>query len=131
MPDPPGVYAEILKENRGIRVAAEMAAMRKLTSVFIVACVVVSTAFVATQHRRHWTEKLDAALVQTAKQGGSEPVSALIRLRPGATDQFVAHLSQHGLKPASVRADLVSVQLPASMLRTLALDRDVVHLSVR
>ena len=104
--------------------------MRKLTSVFIVACVVVSTAFVATQHRRHWTEKLDAALVQTAKQGGSEPVRALIRLRPGTADQFVAHLNQHGLAPASLGADLVSVQLPASMLRTLALDRDVVRLSL-
>jgi hypothetical protein len=115
---------------RGIRIAAEMPAMRKLTSVFIVACVVVSTAFVATQHRRHWTEKLDAPLVQTAKQGGTEPVRALVRLRPGAADQFVAHLSQHGLKAAAVTGDVVSLQLPASMLRTLALDRDVVHLSL-
>jgi hypothetical protein len=104
--------------------------MRKLTSVFIVACVVVSTAFVATQHRRHWTEKLDAALVQTAKQGGTEPVKALVRLRPGAADEFVAHLSQHGLNAAAVTGDVVALQLPASMLRTLALDRDVVYLSL-
>jgi hypothetical protein len=104
--------------------------MRKLTSAFIVACVVVSTAFVATQHRRHWTDKLDAPLMQAARQADATSVSALIRLRPGTTDQFVSHLSQHGLKAATVSGDLVSVQLPASMLRAIALDRDVVHLSV-
>jgi hypothetical protein len=104
--------------------------MRKLTSVFIVACVVVSTAVFSTQHRRHWTGKLDAALVQTAKHGGAEPVGAVIRLRPGTTDEFVAHLSQHGLKPLSVTGDLVAVQLPAAMLRSIALDHDVVHLSL-
>ena len=104
--------------------------MRKLTSVFIVACVVVSTAVVSTQHRRYWTGKLDAALVQTAKAGGAEPVNAVIRLRPGTADQFLTHLSQHGLKPASVTGDVVAIQLPAAMLRPIALDRDVVHLSL-
>ena len=104
--------------------------MRKLTSVFIVACVVVSTAIVSTQQRRHWTEKLDAPLVHTAKQGGAEPVNALIRLRPGTAHQFVAHLAEHGLKPTTVTEDLVAVQLPAAMLRPIALDRDVVHLSL-
>jgi 2-phospho-L-lactate transferase/gluconeogenesis factor (CofD/UPF0052 family) len=117
-------------ETRGIRVAAVIAAMRKLTSAFIVACVVVSTAIVSTQQRRHWTEKLDRPLVHSAKQGGAEPVNALIRLRPGATDQFVEHLTEHGLKPTFVAANLVSVQLPASMLRSIALDRDVEHLSL-
>ena len=104
--------------------------MRKLTSAFIVACVVVSTAVVSTRHQRHWTEKLDTALVQTAKAGGAQPVSALIRVRPGTSDEFVAHLSEHGLKPTSVTTDIVAVQLPAAMLRPIALDRDVVHLSL-
>jgi hypothetical protein len=104
--------------------------MRKLTSVFIVGCVLVSTAFIATQPRRHWTEKLDAPLTHVARYGGPESVSAVIHLRPGATDEFVAHLSQHGVKPAMVKANRVSVQLPASMLRVIALDRDVVHVSV-
>jgi hypothetical protein len=104
--------------------------MRKLTSVFIVACVVVSTAFAATQNRRRWTEKLDAPLMQAARQGSDARVSTLVRVRPGTSEGFVAHLSQHGLKATNVNADLVSVQLPASMLRAIALDRDVVHLSV-
>ena len=104
--------------------------MRKLTSAFIVACVVVSTAFIATQHRRHWTRKLDAPLMQAARQADAASVGVLIRLQPGTTDQFVAHLSQHGLKPAKVNGDLVTLQLPASMLRAIALDRDVVRLSV-
>ncbi len=104
--------------------------MQKLTSVFIVACVVVSTAVISTQHRRHWIGKLDTALVQIAKHGGAERVNTLIRLRPGTTDQFIAHLSEHGLKPTSVTADVIAVQLPAAMLRPIALDRDVVHLSL-
>ncbi len=104
--------------------------MRKLTSVFIVACVVVSTAVVSTQQQRHWTAKLDASLVQTAKQGGAQPVNTVIRLRPGTTGEFVAHLSEHGLKPTPVGADVIAVQLPAAMLRPIALDRDVVHLSL-
>jgi len=115
---------------RGTRVAAVVSAMRKLTSVFIVACVVVSTAFAATQNRRRWTEKLDAPLMQAARQGSDAQVSTLVRVRPGTSEGFVAHLSQHGLKATSVNADVVSVQLPASMLRAIALDRDVVHLSV-
>lgn len=104
--------------------------MRKLTSVFIVGCVLVSTAFIATQPRRHWTEKLDAPLMHAAKQGAAEPVSALIRLKPGTTEEFASHLSQHGIASTKVTGELVSVRLPASMLRTIALDRDVVHVSV-
>jgi hypothetical protein len=104
--------------------------MRKLTSVFIVGCVLVSTAFIATQPRRHWTGKLDVPLMHAARQGGAESVSALVRLRPGTTGEFVSHLSQHGVKPTLVSAEVVSVRLPASMLRAIALDRDVVHLSV-
>ena len=104
--------------------------MRKLTSVFIVGCVLVSTAFIATQPRRHWTEKLDAPLTHAARQGATEPVRALIRLKPGTAEEFASHLSQHGVASTRVGAEIVSVRLPASMLRTIALDRDVVHVSV-
>ena len=96
----------------------------------IVACVIVGTAFVSTAPQRHWREKVDPALVTAAKQGGSAPVKALIRLRPGSTSEFVSHLWQHGIPAATVTVDIVSVQLPASMLREIALDRDVVHLSL-
>jgi hypothetical protein len=104
--------------------------MRKTASVMIVACVIVGTAFVSTAPQRHWREKVDPALVNVAKQGGRTPVKALIRLRPGSTSEFVSHLSQHGIPAATVTVDIVSVQLPASMLREIALDRDVVHLSL-
>jgi hypothetical protein len=114
----------------GTGVAVEPGAMRKLSSVLIVACVVVGTAFVSTAPQRHWRDKVDPALVQAAKQNSGEPVKALIRLRSGSTTEFVSHLSQHGIPVATVTADVVSVQLPASMLREIALDRDVVHLSL-
>jgi hypothetical protein len=104
--------------------------MRKFASVLIVGGVVVGTAFVSTAPQRHWKEKVDPALVQAASQRGSERVNALIRLRPGSTTEFVSHLSQHGIPAATVTADIVSVRLPASMLREIALDRDVVHLSL-
>ena len=104
--------------------------MRKIASVLIVACVVVGTAFVSTAPQRHWREKVDPGLVQAASQGGEQPVKALIRLRPGVTSEFVSHLSQHGIGAATLAADMISVKLPASMVRELALDRDVVHLSL-
>jgi len=105
--------------------------MRKLASVLVVACVVVGTAFVSTAPQRHWKEKVDPGLVQVAtRQGDRESVKALIRLRPGSTSEFVSHLSQHGIAAATLAADIVSVQLPASMVRELALDRDVVHVSL-
>lgn len=104
--------------------------MRKIASVLIVMCVVVGTAFVSTAPQRHWKEKVDPALVQATRQSGDGPVDTLIRLRPGATSEFVSHLSQHGIAAATLAADVVSVKLPASMVRELALDRDVVHLSL-
>jgi hypothetical protein len=104
--------------------------MQKFASVLIVASVVVGTAFVSTAPQRHWREKVDPALVQLARQAGNAPVKAVIRLRPGSTSEFVSHLSQHGIPAATVTTDIVSVQLPASMLREIALDRDVVHLSL-
>ena len=104
--------------------------MRKIASVVIVGCVVVGTAFVSTAPQRHWREKVDAGLVQATKQSGNEPVKALIRLRPGVTSEFVSHLSQHGIAAATLAADMISVKLPASMVRELALDRDVVRLSL-
>jgi hypothetical protein len=104
--------------------------MRKLASVLIVASVVVGTAFVSTAPQRHWKEKVDPALVQAARQNGNEQIKAVIRLRPGSTSEFVSHLSQHGIPAATLAADVVSIQLPASMVRELALDPDVVHLSL-
>jgi hypothetical protein len=104
--------------------------MRKIASVLIVACVVVGTAFVSTSPQRHWREKVDPGLVQAATRRGNEPVKALIRLRPGATSEFVSHLSEHGIAAATLAADVISVKLPASMVRELALDRDVVSLSL-
>jgi hypothetical protein len=91
---------------------------------------VVSTAVVSTREQRHWADKLDTPLVHAAKQGGAGLVSAAIRLRPGTADQFVAHLSDHGLKPTIVTRELVAVEMPAAMLRSVALDHDVVHISV-
>jgi hypothetical protein len=122
---------ENTRRRSGTDVAPHVSTMRKFAAVLIVACVVVGTAFVSTAPQRRWREKVDPALVQTAKDGGSEPVRALIRLRPGTTDEFVAHLSKsHGIQPAAVSGDVVSVQMPASMLRGVALDRDVVQVSL-
>ncbi len=104
--------------------------MRKNLVVLIVASLFASTAFVSVKQRDRWTEKVDAPLVQAVKADRGESVRALIRVRTGATDQFVAHLSQHGLKRAHVTApDVVAVDMPASMLRRIALDPDVVHMS--
>jgi hypothetical protein len=104
--------------------------MRKLTVVVVVAALFASTAAISVRHQRRWTEKLDPALAHAAEQGNGETVSVAIRVRPGAADRLIAHLSQHGFRPArAATADLLIVQLPASMLRTIAGDPDVVGLS--
>ncbi len=104
--------------------------MRKVSLVVIVAALFASTAAFSVKHQRRWTEKLDLALVQAARQRGSEPVRTLIRVRPDARDQVVAHLELRGLKPERASTpDLIAVQMPASMLRPIAGDRDVVRMS--
>ena len=105
--------------------------MRKFMVVVVVASLFACTAFVSVKQRERWTEKLDAQLLQAAHSDRAESVRALIHVRPGTADQFIAHLShQHGLKPSRVAApDVVIVEAPNSMLKRLALDPDVLHLS--
>ena len=104
--------------------------MRNLAVVLVVASLFASTAAVSVKHQSRWTEKLDLALVEATKHGSADPVRALVRVRPGATDRFMSHLEQHGLKPARVSApDLIAVELPGSMLRSVAADPDVVRVS--
>ena len=112
-------------------VAAQVG-MRKIAAVVVVAALFASTAAISVKHQRRWTEKLDAALVHTAQEGNSGLVQLLIQVQPGSTDRILVHLGQHGLKPERVSAaDVVAVQAPATMLRSIAGDPDVVHVSQR
>jgi hypothetical protein len=105
--------------------------MRNLAIVIVVASLFASTAAVSVKRQRRWTEKLDAPLMHVAESGGASPVVAVIHVRPGASEQFMSHLvAQHGLKPArTATADVIAVQMPSSMLRSVAADEDVVQLS--
>src|SRR5262249_49716479 len=104
--------------------------MRNLTVVLIVASLFASTAAVSVKQQRRWTEKLDVALVHAAEQGTNDPVKALIQIQPGGNDRLMSHLvAQHGLKPMrATTPDVIAVQLPGSMLRSVASDPDVVQL---
>jgi hypothetical protein len=103
--------------------------MRKYAIVIVVASLFASTAAISVKHQRRWVEKLDASLVQVAQQREANAIQVMILVRPGSTDRLMSHLAQHGLKPerASV-PDIVAVQMPTSMLRSVAGDPDVVHL---
>jgi hypothetical protein len=104
--------------------------MRKTAIVVVVAAIFASTAAVSVRHQRRWTEKLDGSLTQAAHQTGDDAVRVIIHVRPDATDRIVSHLAQHGLKPQRATAtDAVAVLMPASMLRSLAGDADVVSMS--
>ena len=105
--------------------------MRNLAIVLVVASLFASTAAISVKHQRRWTEKFDVSLVQLAEQGSADPVRAVIQVRSGATDRVMSHLvAQHGLKPARANAsELIVVQLPGSLLRSVAAEPDVVHLS--
>jgi hypothetical protein len=106
--------------------------MRKIAIVVVVAALFASTAAISVKHQRRWTEKLDAALVQTAQEGNSDLVQLVIRVEPGTADRLLLHLERHGLKAArSAAADVVAAQMPGSMLRSIAGDPDVVHVSQR
>ena len=104
--------------------------MRKTAIVVMVAALFASTAAVSVRHQRRWTEKLDGSLTQAAHQASDDAVRVLIHVRPGTTDRIVSHLAQHGLKPQrAVASDAVAVLMPASMLRSLAGDADVVSMA--
>jgi hypothetical protein len=104
--------------------------MRNLAIVVVVGALFASTAAVSVKHQRGWAGKLDVSLMHAAEQDNANSVKAVIQVRPGATDRVVSHLKDHGLKPARLSTpDLVAVQLPASMLRNVAGDSDVVRLS--
>ena len=106
--------------------------MRKTAAVVVVAALFASTAAISVKHQRRWTEKLDASLVQTAQEGKNDLVQLLIRVEPGTTDRFLLHLGHHGLKAErSSAGEVVAVQMPGSMLRSIAGDPDVVHVSQR
>lgn len=125
---------EFLRKNAqrlaGIGVACSVVTMRNLAIVVVVAALFASTAAVSVKHQRGWTGKLDSSLMQAVDQDSQDSVRTVIQVRPGATERVVSHLEHHGLKPARLStADLVAVQLPASMLRNVAGDSDVVRLS--
>jgi hypothetical protein len=104
--------------------------MRHLAVVLIVSAVFGSTAAVSVKQQRRWTEKLDVALMHAAEHGSADPVRTLIWVRAGTTDHVLSHLAEHGLKPTrSTTPGAIAVQLPGSMLRRIAGDRDVVHVS--
>jgi len=112
----------------GIRVAAQFGVMRKLAIVIVVASLFASTAAISVKHQRRWTDKLDPALA--AQQANADLVQLLILVRPGSTDRIMSHLSQHGLKPErATTPDILTVQMPASMMRAIAGDADVIYLS--
>ena len=104
--------------------------MKNLAIVVVVAALFASTAAVSVKHQRRWTEKMDVALVHTAQEENSNLVQLLILVRPGSTDRILSHLAQHGLKPERASTpDIIAVQLPGSMLRSIARDADVVYLT--
>jgi hypothetical protein len=104
--------------------------MRNLAIVVVVGALFASTAAVSVKHQRSWTGKLDVSLMHAAEQDSANAVNAVIHVRPGTTDRVVSHLERHGLKPARLSTpDVLAVQLPASMLRNVAGDSDVVRLS--
>jgi len=104
--------------------------MKKLAVFVVVAAVFASTAAVSVKHQRRWTEKLDVALLHTAEEAVAQSVQLVIWVRPGAADRIMSHLSQHGLRPQRASApDAVSVQMPASMVRSVAGDGDVVRVA--
>ena len=104
--------------------------MRKVAAVLLMSCVFASAAAVSVRDQRRWKGKLDLALAHAVTQGNPDHVRALIRLRPGATAGFVSHLRQHRVSPTRVTPpDLIALDLPLSMLRTVAGDPDVVSLS--
>lgn len=104
--------------------------MKKFAIVIVVAALFASTAAISVKHQRRWTEKLDVALVQTAQEGNDGLVQLMIRVQPGSTERILSHLAQHGLTPERASTpDVVAVQLPGSMLRSIAGDADVVHVS--
>jgi hypothetical protein len=75
-------------------------------------------------------QKLDPTLLHAVEQHSAEPIRTLIRVQPGATDRVVSHLQQHGLTPTHmIASDLLAVQLPVSLVRSIAADPDVVQLS--
>jgi hypothetical protein len=104
--------------------------MRKVTAVILMSCLFASVGAVSVRDQRRWKDKLDLALAHAVTHGNSDHVRALIRLQPGAMAGFVSHLRQHRLSPTRVTPpDLIVVDLPLSMLRTVAGDRDVVRVS--
>jgi hypothetical protein len=104
--------------------------MRAIAVVLLVSGLFASTAAISVRDQQRWTNKLDAPLTQAAKAAGDNPVRVLIQLQPGATERFVSHLQRHGLTATRVTTSaLIAVQFPASMLRRIAADRDVVRLS--
>src|SRR4249920_1017730 len=104
--------------------------MRNLAIVVVVAALFASTAAVSVKRQRSWSSKLDISLIHAAEQENANSVKAVIQVRPGATERIVSHLEHHGLTPARLSTpSLLAVQLPASMLRNLAGDSDVVRLS--
>ena len=73
---------------------------------------------------------MDVALVHAAQEENSDLVQLLILVRPGSTDRILSHLAQHGLKPERASTpNIVAVQLPGSMLRSIARDADVLYLA--
>ena len=106
--------------------------MRKIAAVVVVAALFASTAAISVKHQRRWTEKLDAGLARTAQEGKNDLVQLLILVERGTGDRFLLHLGRHGLKPERTSApDIVAVQMPGSMLRSIAGDGDVIHVSQR
>lgn len=104
--------------------------MKNLAIVVVVAALFASTAAISVKHQRRWTEKMDVALVHTAQEENGDLVQLLILVRPGSTDRILSHLAQHGLKSERASTpDIVAVQLPGSMLRSIARDADVVYLT--
>ena len=104
--------------------------MKNLAIVVVVAALFASTAAVSVKHQRRWTEKLDSRLVHTAQEANSDLVQLLILVRPGSTERILSHLSQHGLKAERASTpDIVTVQLPGSMLRSMAHESDVLYMS--
>lgn len=104
--------------------------MKNLAIVVVVAALFASTAAVSVKHQRRWTEKMDVALVHTAQEENSDLVQLLILVRPGSTERILSNLGQHGLKPERASTpNVVAVQLPGSMLRSIARDADVVYVS--
>jgi hypothetical protein len=82
-------------------------------------------------HGSHWNAKLDRALLDAANAKASTPVQVTVQTAPGRIDQVNERLTAVGGRGGhQIGSNLLAVELPSRVLKTVGQDRDVVRLSL-